>query len=251
MSQSNPLSVAELLSRYLHRQVDAHTQGLGYAEPGDEATPFESAPVQPVDPQLAWQDAVAVASYFGQAEVKWSVPAEWATLVNQQEPAVAVAFCLGNYPQLVRNPHPLLTSAPTALRQSGGVPLAVPAIQAWAEQSKEEPRRYLAAGLLRLARQFARAEELLRAEPSATWRAVHANEVAALAWHRGLGEKAIALWQAETDSVPVLMNRGMAAVFLGRGEEAIVPLDAAIAQLPEVSAWYHLAQVYRTLAEAR
>src|SRR4051812_26930514 len=50
-------SVTDLFARYLEQQIDAHAGGLGYPEPGDHATPFDVAPVQPVDPQLAWKDA--------------------------------------------------------------------------------------------------------------------------------------------------------------------------------------------------
>ena len=98
MSQTNPLAVADLFRHYLDTQIDAHAKGLGYPEPGDEATPFESVPVQPVDPQLAWNDAVAAARFLA-SSATLSVPPEWPTLVSQQEPAVAVAFALGNFPQ--------------------------------------------------------------------------------------------------------------------------------------------------------
>src|SRR5262245_24699336 len=110
-------SVADLFTRYLNRQIDAQTQGLGYAAPTGEAEPHEAVPVQPVDPQLAWKEALAAAGVLAPtSRVKWLVPPEWPTLVAQQEPAVALAFCLGNYPQLVRNLHPLLTREPAALR---------------------------------------------------------------------------------------------------------------------------------------
>jgi tetratricopeptide (TPR) repeat protein len=244
MSQ-NPLSVSELFARYLQKQIGAHAQGLGYAEPGEDATPFDAVPVQPVDPQLAWRDAVAC------ADGAWDVPPEWPALVQQQEPAVAIAFCLGNYPQLVRSLHPLLTAEPAALRQSPGQPLALPALTDWAANVTGEPGRYLAAGALRLARHFDEAQKLLAAAPGAAWQAVHGNEAAALAWHRGEPEKALALWQKLPDSAPVLFNRGMAALFLGRADLAAVSLDAAIAQLPETGAWHHLARLYRTLAMAR
>jgi tetratricopeptide (TPR) repeat protein len=249
MSQNHPPSVADLLSRYLHEQIDAHARGLGYPEPGDEATPFEAAPVQPVDPRLAWNDAVLAARLLAPSAEASAVPPEWPALVAQQEPAVAVAFCLGNFPQLVRNVHPLLTGEPAALRQGPGQPLALPALAEWAAQATEEPARYVAAGALRLARRFDLAGQLLAAAPGAGWEALRANEAAALAWHRGDGEEALARWRAQAESVPVLFNRGMAALFLGRGEEASAALDAAITQLPDSSAWHHLAHLYRALAQ--
>ena len=46
-------------------------------------------------------------------------------------------------------------------------------------------------------------------------------------------------------------RRGMAALFLGRAAEAVEPLKAAIAGLPETSAWHHLGCLYLALAQAR
>ena len=53
MSHTDPLSVSDLFARYLEQQIDAHSRGLGHAEPGEDATPFDATPVQPVDPRLA------------------------------------------------------------------------------------------------------------------------------------------------------------------------------------------------------
>jgi len=241
----NPLSVNDLFARYLEKQIHAHAQGLGYAEPGEDVTPFDAVPVQPVDPRLAWQDAVAA------ADGKWDVPPEWPTLVNQQEPAVAIAFCLGNYPQLVRNLHALLSGEPIALRQPATRMISLPALVEWAGQASDEPRRYLAAGVLRLAQQFDDAEKLLGTAPGTAWKVVHGNEAAGLAWHRGQPEKALTMWRKLPDTAPVLFNRGMAALFLGQTDLAAPSLDAAIAQLPETGAWHHLARLYRTLTLVR
>ena len=47
----------------------------------------------------------------------------------QHEPEAALAFCFGNFPQLVRNLHPLMqTTNLTALRSSTGRPVEVPAL---------------------------------------------------------------------------------------------------------------------------
>jgi tetratricopeptide (TPR) repeat protein len=247
-----PLSVAELFEQCLHRQIDAHTQGLGYAETSGDAVPHEAVPVQPVDPMLAWKDAVAVAKLLQPSDqTKWKVSAEWPALVAQQESAVALAFCLGNYPQLVRNLQPLLTREPAALRVVSAHAVSLPGLSAWASQAHDGPHRLLAAGILRLAGQLDQAEELLAEPPADGWQAVHANEVAALAWHRGEAEKALELWQQAPDSAPVLFNRGMAALFLGRASEAVGSLRRAVELLPESSAWHHLGQLYLALASAR
>ena len=110
----------------------------------------------------------------------------------------------------------------------------------------------MAAGVLRVAGQFDAAADLLRGwRPSSEWRAVHANEEAALAWHRGQAKEAAALWQNQPDSVPVLFNRGMAALFLGDAATAQAALTAATAALPETGAWHHLGRLYLALADAR
>jgi hypothetical protein len=265
----SPLSLSELFNRYLAEQITAQEQGLGYPEPG-EAVPYEAVPIQPVDPQLAWNDAlVAVKLLHPEIPARtWTVPPDWPPLVASQESAVALAFCVGNFPQLVRNLHPLLSDNPAALRT---LPPQAPSASAgtatalveWASRMRDYPQVLLAAGVLRLARHFDEAEALLRVDPSGhgtggltprrspDWSSARANEQAALAWHRGQGDRALQMWQAQADSVPVLFNRGMAALFLGHSPEAHRALTQAVAGLPETSAWYHLGQLYLALAEAR
>jgi hypothetical protein len=249
-SQGRP-SLTDLFTQYLQDQASAHALGLGYAEPADQAVPHEAVPVQPVDPQLAYKDAIVAARHLCPGQViSFIVPPDWPTLVSQQEPAVALAFCLGNFPQLVRNLHILLTREPAALRDGPTQAVAAPGLLAWADQVEPGPQRLLAAGVLRLARQFDRAEQLL-ADPAPGLEALHANEQAALAWHRGQAERALALWQQQADSAPVLFNRGMAKLFLGQPADAVADLSAAVAQLPENSAWHHLGQLYLALAQVR
>jgi tetratricopeptide (TPR) repeat protein len=248
-----PGALADLFRAYLERQTTAQAEGLGYAESADEVVPHEAVPVQPVDPRRAWDDARAVVAHLGVGgDAALPVPPEWPALVAAQEPAVAVAFCLGNYPQLVRNLHPLLGGDPVALRVVPSRPLSAPALSEWARRTPGGPAALLAAGVLRLAGQYEEAEGVLRsADVPAGWRAVRANEEAALAWHRGRAEEALAAWQAQEASVPVLFNRGMAALFVGRVSEARADLTAAVEQLPETSAWYHLGHLYLALAAGR
>jgi hypothetical protein len=52
-------------------------------------------------------------------------------------------------------------------------------------------------------------------------------------------------------TAPAQFNRGMAALFTDRPAAARPLLKAAIAQLPESSAWHHLGRLYLTLAEMR
>lgn len=250
-----PQSLAELFTQYLHRRITAHADGLNVAETEGQVVPHEAVPVQPVDPRLAWNDTVAVVRHFPmEAEPRWDVPPDWPTLVAAQEPAFALAFSIGNFPQLVRNLHPLLTGGdPSALHSSSQRPANVsPSILEWAMSAGKYPQILLAAGVLRLARRFDEAAELLHSKKApASWQALRANEEAALAWHRGQAEEALTLWQAQEPSVPVVFNRGMAALFLDRSAEARLALTDAVTQLPETSAWHHLGHLYLTLADAR
>ena len=143
-------------------------------------------------------------------------PPEWPQLVAGHEPAVAIAFALGNYPQLVRNLHPLLAGGDlAACRPAPRHSLAGPALLNWAKGQTEPLTLLLAAGVLRLAREYVLAAEVLAkgANLDGSWQALSANEKAALAWHRGEAAAALTLWQSQEPTVPVLFNRGMAALF--------------------------------------
>jgi tetratricopeptide (TPR) repeat protein len=245
--------LADLFTGYLARQAEAHAAGLGFPEGGD-VLPYEAVPVQPVDPQLAWHDALGAARHGGAPGAAWAVPPEWPALVAALEPAAAPAFALGNFPQLVRDLQPLLAAggelpAPPASAR----PVPVAGLTEWAAQARDYPHVLLAAGVLRLARQFDAAADLLarHADAPVAWQAVRANEEAALLWHRGRHAEALAAWEAQAESVPVLFNRGLALLFLGRPGEARGPLRRAAERLPDTSAWHHLTELYRTLADAR
>jgi hypothetical protein len=245
-----PQALSELFTQYVRNQAAAREQGLGFADTLGEVMPHDTTPVQPVDPALAWKDAVTAASAVGQT---WNVPADWPQLVGSQEPGIAVAFALGNFPQLVRNLQPLLTRGDLAtLREVSNRPASHPALLDWAANVSGYPQKLLAAGVLRLARHFDRAAEMLSAKGvPAEWQAVRANEVAALLWHRGRFEDAARAWQAQTASTPVLFNRGMSALFLGHATEPHEALTQATAQLPETNAWHHLGRLYLALTSVR
>jgi hypothetical protein len=256
MSQTPP-SVVELFRDYLRRQMTAQAEGLALADPDGQVVPHEAVPMQPADPRLAWEDALALVDHFahGANAPRWEVPTDWPSLVAAQEPAIALAFCVGNFPQMVRNLHPLLAGGDlTTLRPSLGRPVSVsPTLLQWANTVRGYPQLLLTIGVLRLARRFDEASALLRSQGDApkSWQALRANEEAALAWHRGQADEALALWQAQKPSVPVLFNRGMAALFLGRPREAQTALGQAVAQLPDTSAWHHLGHLYLALAATR
>jgi hypothetical protein len=250
-----PPPLAQLLAQYLQGQTAAHAAGVAVADLSGEVVPFDVAPVQPVDPALAWAEALAAVRQFQPGQAAPAAPPDWPALIAAQEPAAALAFCTGNYPQLIRNLQPLLHAGALAdLRPTAARPLGLPALAEWATRQKALPQTFLAVGVLRLARQFDAAAELLQSRRPGLprrWQAAWANEEAALAWHRGSAEEAAARWQAQAASVPVLFNRGLAALFLDRPAEARPWLSQAVAQLPEDGGWHHLGCLYLALAELR
>jgi hypothetical protein len=178
----------------------------------------------------------------------WPVPPDWPALVTNQEPATALAFCLGNTPQLVRNLQPLLSGALTPPRPVSSRATEVPAAGEWAAGVRDYPLALLGAAVFRLGGTFDHAAELLRREAPPHWQAVRANEEAALAWHGGRSDEAVALWARQDATVPVLFNRGMAALTLGDPTAARAALNPAVAALPETSPWHHLGRLYLALA---
>jgi hypothetical protein len=253
-------ALSDLLGRYLQRQAAAHADGLGLPETSGEVVPYDAAPAQPVDPRTAWDSAQAALRCFqdGAPARLTEAPADWPALVASHEPVMALAFCTANFPQLVRDLHPLWRAGDLkVLCPDPATPAAVPALVDWASAALRErryPKALLGLGALRLARHFDAAEELLRkhqAEVPAAWRAAWANEQASLLWHEGKSQAAAASWQSQSASVPVLFNRGMSALFLGKPAEAHAALGPAVAQLPEDGAWHHLGRLYLALAEMR
>lgn len=252
--------LADLFAQYLRRQTTAQAAGLAPDELGSEVVPFEAAPIQPVDAGTAWKDALTALTVDrpGIDRTACAVPPDWPSLVAGQEPALGLPLCICNFPQAVRSLHSLLESAawsgfpPTAAR-----PISAPALLAWAGKFTRKPQfpeALIALGALRLAKQFALAEELLalRAEQiPIDWRGAWDNERAGLAWHQGRTEEAVRLWQSQAETVPVLFNRGMAALFTGQPEDAQSSLSEAVRGLPEENSWHHLGKLYLALAEMR
>jgi hypothetical protein len=245
--------LADLLARFLNQQAQAQKDGLTDLGSGTEVTPFDAGPVQAVDARLAWEGAVAAAAFFnpGVSAKDCPVPPQWGTLVADQEPAIALAFSLGNYPQMVRNFHLMLQKTlPTHVAPSPGRP--VPALVDWANQvaaKKQYPHVPLALGTLRLAKNFEAARAFAIANNAAipsAWRAAWDNEKMALDWHQGYS-KVIIGWESMEPTVPVLFNRGMANLFLGNPAKARESLSEAIAKLPEANSWHHLARLYLAL----
>ena len=249
-------SLQDLAARLLAGQIGAHASGLAAFEP-NEVTPYEAGPVQPINPETAWREAVVALTYCGVQEVP-AAPPHWPHLVANHEPVVALAFCVGNFPQLVRNFHQILQSRElTSLRPVAGRPTLAPQVSAWAEQcaaNPEFPKALVALGALRLAKQFDEADRLVAALDSAVpaeWQAAWDNEKAALAWHRGDMLAALTAWRGMSPSLPVRFNMAMAELFSGDAAAARVRLTDVVREMPESSAWHHLARLYLTLATMR
>ncbi len=246
--------LADLLACFLSRQSEATAAGMAAVVPA-EVEPYEAVPVQAVDPRQAWDEATAVLAYFGGSEKLGKAPAEWPSLVAAQPSHTGLAFTAGNFPQMVRDLLPLYrTESLAALPASDGPPIAAAGVEDWAQAAGRDgsfPQALLALGALRLARQWDAAEALRQTcagRVPATAADAWANEEAALLWHRGQREEAARRWEALPESVPVLFNRGMAALFLDRPADARTALRKAAEQLPESSGWHHLARLYLALA---
>ena len=255
MSQSKMPALPELLARYLERQTNAHAGGLGISAPLGEVEPFDAVPVQPVDAAQAWREGLRVLEWYGQEKFcpAGKPPAQWPELVAGLEPSAAVPFCLGNYPQLVRDFHVL--AGATDLAALIGTPKLPGALPCHPPEAKSQPfaERLVYAGVLRLGGYLKDCGQLLAElaadASSGAWQPALANERAALAWHQGNTEEAANLWVEQEAIVPVLFNRGMADLFLGRASRSRPHLQKAVNLLPEADAWHHLGRLYLTLAE--
>lgn len=250
-----PRPLMELLTQYLARRADLGTAACALEA---EVLPFEAVSAPLVEPRLAWDDATLAAKLYRTDSPKAKMPAEWPTLATAHEPVLALPLCLGNFPQLVRDLHGLIQAE--RLSSLRPVPSRSANVSALEDQAgdaaarKEFGRYLLTLGLLRIARQFEIARSLWDehgGKLSAEWRPAAANERAALAWHAGDAETARQQWAKQEASVPVLFNRGMAALFSDRPAEAKTPLVQAVEQLPEENGWHHLGRLYLALAASR
>lgn len=248
-----------LLANFLSKQaVDQAIVPVG----AQDVVPHDAAPAQAVAPDTAWRHALTALRCYGLVsaddEKDRQPPSEWAKLVEENEPEVAIPCCVGNYPQQLRELQPLFQNRSLAAPKNRTARFAfAAALHAWADKTlqKADPIDLLiAAGVLRLATQFEQAAKFLahlKFKTPTAWQAALANEQAAVNWQEGRREEAFAQWQALPASTPVSFNRGMAALFLGRTEEAKTHLQKAVADLPEDDSWHHLGCLYLALAELR
>jgi tetratricopeptide (TPR) repeat protein len=240
-SSANPFgqpSLEDLMVRFLAARSDAAAAAVEPGEGEGEVEPHEVAAGFRVDPRAAWTDAT---TDITAAPVQ--LPPDWATVVNQPTASFAVPMAAGNFPQRVRDLHPLLVDFnPEALRPSrDAAPLSgLLGLRGWVRKQSATHRK-LAAGIARLIGDLDTAQDLIPADD--------ANERAALLWQRGRCGEALAAWQAMPESAAVLFNRGMALLFLGKTAEAKPVLAKAVAAIPDTNGWHSLARLYLAVAE--
>lgn len=262
MSDRNPASgivkpgtLGELFALYLQRQIQAENQGLAIPDSAEEFVPHDSSVSPIVEPQLAWKECQGIFRFFEGLEQHRipSVPAGWSQLVNSLQPLFAIPMALGNFPQMMNHPLNLMNTGDLrSLRSAPGLALGTKELLDWAQGQTNPISRLFAAGILRLAAEFTSAEKLIEQtsiDPKLA--SLRDNELATLAWHAGNHSEAIDRWNRLPSSRPVLFNRAMASLFCGHSEEAIRLLPEVVSQFSEKDSWYHLAQLYLNLAEAR
>ena len=148
-----------------------------------------------------------------------------------------IAFCVGNFPQLMRNLQTLL-HRPAQAEIRSGPPAPIPGLVAWTQdvtRAKTMPQILLALGVLRWSNHFERAAEFAQVNEAAvpaSWRTAWENEKAALAWYQGRRDEARAAWGSLEGSVPVLFNRALADLFGGQPAKGRAAFDQIIGQIP-------------------
>jgi hypothetical protein len=247
-----PPRLEDLMARFLARQK-ADPEAVAVA---GEVEPYEAVPAQAVDPRQAWVGACEAMVGLTDVEKLSKLPTGWPTLVAGLESCTGLPMAVGNFPQLVRDLLPLVksTSLNATLKSSGTV-ADVGGLASWVEtckQSSDPAKWLLAVGLLRLAKQFDKAEELLKTKsPNKEWKNAFANEEAAIAWQRGNHAFARKQWAKLPDSTVTQFNRGVAELFCDNAQAAAPNFKAAVADLPESSGWHHLGLLYLALAQSR
>lgn len=250
----------ELFVKYLQERSVVASSASVVRE--SEVEPYQAASLAIVDSRQAFKDAIAAVGWLigDQSAVAlqaFQPPPDWARFVHDQDTVVAVPFCVGHYPQMLRDVAPLLVDQrPSSLLTHRNGPKEMNDVAAWGGnmlQKRQWAQAVLAAAVLRMAGQCHAAGKVLgqvRASAPPVWDGVLRNEEAALAWASDDARSANRLWEEHplADSPPVLFNRGLTALFADRLEVAETLLRQAAEKLPETSAWYHLGQLYLALA---
>ncbi len=255
-------SIAQLLCRYLvQRSAEADAPEMGPLT--GEVELYQASELLAVSPQAAlldaWEAAVQLAGGekgLGLQVRQFRPPGEWSRLVCRAEPRCLVPCCIGVFPQLVRDPAPLLTADVEQWTKPALWCCEMPDVEEWGRERLGDGRlaeTLFAVGMLRVGGQFDASQTLLNAierRGPASWAGLLANERAALCWFRGDLAQAEHIWthHPQAQSGVVLLNRGLTAL-CHRSAQAVEFLDRAAAAWPEGHAWHHLARMYQVLAE--
>src|SRR5262245_4644661 len=105
-------SLGEMLTRFVRRQAAC---GAEVTDEISEVVPQKPSGLLGPDAGTVLADALEAGALLAGRDASFKTagfrpPADWSSLVRQQESAVAIPFCVGDYPQLVRDAAPLLRS---------------------------------------------------------------------------------------------------------------------------------------------
>ncbi len=242
-------TLAQLFAGYLNR---AEMSPAGSAAGVVEA--YDTGLSHPVDAALAWRGALSRLADAGDL-TGIERPPEWISLVQARESYPAVAMAAGNYPQMLRDLPGLVQAENLAeLRTLPAPDQNLPGLASWASRAAQVSfaGRMLAAGVLRLAGQFAAAGEYLGDSADLTKRQndILQNERASLQWSLGNCDQAISGWRELSETPFGMFNLGMSALF-HKPAEALPYLQSAVKMLGDDEGWRHLAGIYLALAEMR
>lgn len=251
--------LGELLGKYLSKQVTALKSGLAVQPRLSEVEPYDAVASQPIDARLAWSEAREVLAYLApKVNVKsWKAPPDWPNLVANQTETGLISFCLGNFPQQVRQFGDLIQQdALEPWSKASATPLS-PRLQAWVESAgwkMGQANPLMSAAIYRLSGNPKAALQILdeaQTKIPKAWQPVWANEYAATLWHSKDTKKAQKLWKQQESTAPVSFNLGIADLVDSNLAGARAHLQRAIANLPESRSWHHLAAFYLALCDLR
>lgn len=249
LATHRPPSLDELMARFLAARKGG---AAGDALESGEVEPHEAAAGFRPTAASTWEEAQVVFRLFGVAPEKLAAPPEWATFADLALPVAAVPLAAGLFPQRVRTIPAL--AGPAAAPES--VP-GLAGLRGWVRKAlaSHSPTMLLvAAGVAAGLGDWDDAEAALTAaEPlcEGRWRAVWANQRAAVRWLRGETAEAAKTWSTAAGDDPAAINLGMAELFARKPGHGSRALQDAAARLPDDSGWSHLANLYLRLAKAQ
>ena len=248
-------SLAELTSRFLDEQSAARRSG--FAEfPCYEVEPHDSIAGPVADPRSAWSDALAALACLSDSPTKVSMtaPPGWIALSAIRFPVVALPFACGHFPQMVRDLPALIRREPNRLADGLIDFTERNLLVNWIESAVAAgryPESLVGFGLCRVMGDNALAERLatrIASQVPDEGRLAWQNEEAAFAWSQGKYEQANRIWASLPNRPPIVFNRGLAALFTGRMEEARQHFTTLRGEIPEESCWRQLSELYLALS---